>query len=80
MFGEFPNLLWFDTNNLTSKFTIHLPIAFVQVDAQKHTLAKYLMELTLPEFGFVKFDPSEIAAAALYLSMQLIEPDVEWVS
>lgn len=50
------------------------------VDAQKHTLAKYLMELTLPEFEFVKFDPSEIAAAALYLSMQLIEPDVEWSS
>lgn len=50
------------------------------VDAQKHTLAKYLMELTLPEYDFVKYDPSEIAAAALYLSMSLIEPDAEWSS
>ncbi|XP_072038247.1 G2/mitotic-specific cyclin-B-like [Amphiura filiformis] len=47
-------------------------------DAQKHTLAKYLMELTLPEYDFVQYDPSEIAAAALNLAMQLLEPDVEW--
>lgn len=49
-------------------------------DAQKHTLAKYLMEMTLPEYDFVQYDPSEIAAAALNLAMQLLEPDVEWSS
>lgn len=51
-----------------------------QVDSHKHTMSKYLMELTLPEYAFVPYDPSEIAAAALCLSSQMIEPDTEWVS
>nr|P15206.1 RecName: Full=G2/mitotic-specific cyclin-B [Marthasterias glacialis]CAA34624.1 unnamed protein product [Marthasterias glacialis] len=48
------------------------------VDGQKHTMAKYLMELTLPEYAFVPYDPSEIAAAALCLSSKILEPDMEW--
>lgn len=48
------------------------------VDAQKHTLAKYLMELTLPDYSFVQYDPSEIAAAALCASMKLLQKDAEW--
>lgn len=44
------------------------------VDAQKHTLAKFLMELTLVEYNMVvKRLPSEIAAASLYLSILLID-------
>ncbi|XP_071844621.1 G2/mitotic-specific cyclin-B-like [Apostichopus japonicus] len=50
------------------------------VDAQKHTLAKYLMELTLPDYTFVMYDPSEIAAAALCASMRLLEDEAEWDS
>nr|P07818.1 RecName: Full=G2/mitotic-specific cyclin-B [Arbacia punctulata]CAA68650.1 unnamed protein product [Arbacia punctulata] len=45
------------------------------VDAQKHTLAKYLMEITLPEYSMVQYSPSEIAAAAIYLSMTLLDPE-----
>ncbi|XP_070542096.1 G2/mitotic-specific cyclin-B-like [Ptychodera flava] len=48
------------------------------VDAQKHTLAKYLMELTLQEYDFVQYDPSEIAAAALLLSLKVLDDDPEW--
>ncbi|XP_022100841.1 G2/mitotic-specific cyclin-B-like [Acanthaster planci] len=48
------------------------------VDGQKHTLAKYIMELTLPEYSFVQYDPSEIAAAALCLSTKILEPGAEW--
>ncbi|NP_001158480.1 cyclin B [Saccoglossus kowalevskii] len=48
------------------------------VDAQKHTLAKYLMELTLQEYGFVQYNPSEIAAAALCLSMKLLDESSTW--
>ncbi|XP_065672667.1 G2/mitotic-specific cyclin-B [Hydra vulgaris] len=47
------------------------------VDAQKHTLAKYLMELTLVEYEFITKLPSEIAAAALYLALKLID-DSNW--
>ena len=37
-----------------------------------HTVAKYLMELTLPEAEFSSFVPSQVAAAALYLTMKLL--------
>ncbi|XP_031565308.1 G2/mitotic-specific cyclin-B-like isoform X2 [Actinia tenebrosa] len=47
------------------------------VDAQKHTLAKYLMEITLLDYGSIQFLPSEIAAAALCLSMKLLD-NSEW--
>nr|CAO99272.1 cyclin B [Astropecten aranciacus] len=47
-------------------------------DCPKHTLAKYLMELTLQEYSFVQYDPSEIAAAALCLSAKIKESDMEW--
>nr|P13952.1 RecName: Full=G2/mitotic-specific cyclin-B [Spisula solidissima]CAA33513.1 unnamed protein product [Spisula solidissima] len=44
-----------------------------QVDANKHTLAKYLMELTITEYDMVQYLPSKIAAAALCLSMKLLD-------
>ncbi|KAL4227464.1 G2/mitotic-specific cyclin-B2 [Mactra antiquata] len=44
-----------------------------QVDAVKHTLAKYLMELTITEYDMVQYLPSLIAAAALCLSMKLLD-------
>lgn len=44
-----------------------------QVDANKHTLAKYLMELTIVEYDMVQYNPSQIAAAALSLSMRLLD-------
>lgn len=51
-----------------------------QVDAQKHTLAKYLMELTLVDYDMARMLPSQIAAAALYLSIHLIDKKAEWVN
>nr|AAC35952.1 cyclin B [Dreissena polymorpha] len=48
-----------------------------QVDASKHTLAKYLMELTIVEYDMVQYLPSQIAAAALCLSMKLLG-DCKW--
>ncbi|XP_046377970.1 G2/mitotic-specific cyclin-B-like [Haliotis cracherodii] len=44
-----------------------------QVDAMKHTLAKYLMELTIVEYDLVQYLPSQIAAAALCLSMKVLD-------
>ncbi|XP_029904376.1 G2/mitotic-specific cyclin-B2 isoform X2 [Myripristis murdjan] len=42
-------------------------------DAQRHTLAKYLMELTLLDYDMVHYRPSEIAAASLCLAQLLLE-------
>ncbi|KAM8893509.1 G2/mitotic-specific cyclin-B2-like [Spinachia spinachia] len=42
-------------------------------DVQRHTLAKYLMELTLLDYDMVHYRPSEIAAAALCLSQLLLD-------
>lgn len=52
---------------------------FFQVDAEKHTMAKYLMEVTLPDYTSVKFLPSEIAAAALCLALKLLDNSA-WVN
>jgi len=44
-----------------------------QVDATAHTLAKYVMELTLLEYEFAHVLPSEIAAAALAFSLKALD-------
>jgi len=54
-----------------------------QVDVLHHTLSKYLMELTLPEYSFSCYLPSELAAAALCLSLRILdenetEPNELW--
>ncbi|XP_078386425.1 G2/mitotic-specific cyclin-B2 [Cetorhinus maximus] len=55
-----------------------LPLHFLRrasktdVDAEKYTLAKYLMELTVIDYNMVHIHPSEIAAAALCLSFRVL--------
>jgi len=44
-----------------------------QVDATAHTMAKYVMELTLLEYRFVHVLPSEVAAAALAFSLKALD-------
>ncbi|XP_042339003.1 G2/mitotic-specific cyclin-B2-like, partial [Plectropomus leopardus] len=46
-------------------------------DVERHTLAKYLMELTLLDYDMVHYRPSEVAAASLCLS-QLLLDGVSW--
>lgn len=46
-----------------------------QVDATAHTMAKYVMELTLLEYGFCHVLPSEIAAVALAFSLKALDID-----
>merc|ERR1711962_1931596 len=46
-----------------------------QVDTTIHNLAKYLMELAIVEYGFAHILPSEVAAAALAISMMAYEND-----
>ena len=44
------------------------------VDVVEHTLAKYILELSLLDFGQAALSPSLAAAAALNLSLSLLEP------
>jgi len=61
-----------------------LPLHFLRrnskagmVEQTQHLLAKYLMELCLPDYHMCHYRASEIGAAALYLSKRLIG-DGEW--
>ncbi|KAK7170524.1 hypothetical protein R3I94_000657 [Phoxinus phoxinus] len=61
-----------------------LPLHFLRraskagnANAEKHTLAKYFLELTLLDYDMVHYKPSESAAAALCLS-QLVLDGQKW--
>jgi len=56
-----------------------LPLHFLRrnskagcVDARIHTLAKFIMELTLIEYNMMHIPPSKIAAASLAISMKVL--------
>eukprot|EP00088_Acartia_fossae_P012538 TRINITY_DN16462_c0_g1_i1.p1 TRINITY_DN16462_c0_g1~~TRINITY_DN16462_c0_g1_i1.p1 ORF type:complete len:405 (-),score=95.81 TRINITY_DN16462_c0_g1_i1:188-1402(-) len=60
-----------------------LPIHFLRraskaggVEPATHTLAKYLLEVSLVEYSMVAEPPSRLAAAALALSIRLLDPDM----
>ena len=50
-----------------------------EVDVELHTLAKYLMELTMLDYDMVHFPPSQIAAGAFCLALKILD-NGEWVS
>jgi cyclin B len=62
-----------------------LPLHFLRrnskagsVDSAQHNLAKYLMELCLPEYSMCHYKPSLIAAAAPCFSLKLLVNDTLW--
>jgi hypothetical protein len=64
-----------------------LPLHFLRrnskagdVDVLQHGLAKYFMELTLPEYEIAHQPPSLVAAACLFLSLRLLEPSATLAS
>ena len=50
-----------------------------EVDVEQHTLAKYLMELSMLDYDMVHFAPSQIAAGAFSLALKIFD-NSEWVS
>lgn len=62
-----------------------LPLHFLRrnsraghADITMHTIAKYLMELTLCSSTMLKYLPSEIAAAACYISREVVNEQEPW--
>ena len=58
-----------------------LPLHFLRraskaggVDSATHTLAKYIVELSLGVYSLCHIPPSKLSAAALALAMRLLEP------
>lgn len=47
--------------------------------AEQHTLAKYLLELTMVDYEMVHLPPSIVASAALALTMKVLDVG-DWVS
>uniref|UniRef100_A0A8D0HFG6 Cyclin B1 n=1 Tax=Sphenodon punctatus TaxID=8508 RepID=A0A8D0HFG6_SPHPU len=48
-----------------------------EVDLEQHTLAKYLMELSLVDYEMAHYPPSQIAAAAFCLALKVLDGG-EW--
>lgn len=44
-----------------------------------HTLSKYLTELSMPEYGMLRFTPSMVAASAVYLARKMMASSPAWV-
>jgi len=70
-------------NTLGFNFSRPLPLHFLRrnskagdVDVQQHTLAKYLIEISLLEYDMVHIPPSLLASAALFLSLRLLDPSL----
>jgi len=60
-----------------------LPLHFLRraskaggVEASTHTLAKYVMELSLVDYTMIAEPPSRLAAAALALSIRILDPEM----
>ena len=67
---------------LDFKLSYPLPLHFLRrfskaacADSEIHTLAKYLMELGLVEYECASWKPSLLAAASLYLTLQILTAD-----
>jgi cyclin B len=45
---------------------------------QQRQLAQYLAELALPEIGMIRFTPSHVAAASIFLSNKLLKQPIAW--
>lgn len=53
-------------------YALFIDNLLVQADGMMHSLAKYLMELSLTEYDMAHVHPSELAGAALCLSMKIL--------
>eukprot|EP00013_Stygamoeba_regulata_P010405 CAMPEP_0177686482 /NCGR_PEP_ID=MMETSP0447-20121125/33591_1 /TAXON_ID=0 /ORGANISM="Stygamoeba regulata, Strain BSH-02190019" /LENGTH=461 /DNA_ID=CAMNT_0019196605 /DNA_START=251 /DNA_END=1637 /DNA_ORIENTATION=- len=49
-------------------------------DPRLHTLCKYFIELTIPEYSMQRFLPSKIAASAVFLARQMARKSPSWNS
>ena len=69
-------------NTLNFNMSRPLPLHFLRrnskagdVDVLQHTVAKYMVELSLLEYDLAHYPPSLMAAASLFLSLRILEPN-----
>jgi len=69
-------------NTLNFNMSRPLPLHFLRrnskagdVDVLQHTVAKYLVEISLLEYELAHYPPSLMAAASLFLSLRILEPN-----
>lgn len=67
--------------NLTSPYPIHFLRRYskaAQSDGYDHTISKFLIELASVSYGMLKYLPSMLAAAAVYLGRRMAGEKVLW--
>lgn len=70
---------WLYFNSYSAVQCFVCAINIVQATPEIHTMAKFLMELCLPDYNMLEFHPSKLSAAALFLSIKICG-DRQWVS
>ena len=68
--------------NVSTPIPLHFLRRFSKAaksDAKLHTLSKYIIELSLLEYSLLKYKPSEIAAAAVYITRKMTNITPTWV-
>ena len=48
------------------------------MNEKAYMMARYLLELSLVEYGFLKYTPSNIAASAAYLAAKIFKMKTTW--
>jgi hypothetical protein len=71
----------------TLQFNVTIPSSFrfleryaklIDADTKTFNLAWYLVELPLIEYKMLKYKPSMISSAALFVAMKILKKDVKW--
>eukprot|EP01121_Diplochlamys_sp_Union-15-3_P005588 TRINITY_DN15918_c0_g1_i1.p1 TRINITY_DN15918_c0_g1~~TRINITY_DN15918_c0_g1_i1.p1 ORF type:complete len:237 (-),score=27.28 TRINITY_DN15918_c0_g1_i1:4-714(-) len=74
------NTLQFNLTPVTPLHFLRRLSKAAKSDMKAHTLCKYIIEITLLDVKMLKFPPSKIAAAALYISRRMLKISPIWDS
>jgi len=78
MEGKILKALNFNVTVTSSYLFLQRYSKLMGVDEKTYMMARYLIELALIEYGFLKYTPSNTAASAIYLAAKIFKLKNTW--